>query len=190
MARDEDWILPAAILAALSTIWAVAFALMTGFRDHPSGMTTLSISIFVIALAAGFRLIFYVGKLWATGVASPLSRIRQDFAPAAIRFMPIPVGVGLLGLFLVSSNYLKSMIATVVPFWADAPLAATDAAMGISPQGLGIAFQPVIGQLGVFYGFWHAVQLGGILWVLHWRAGEQKSRLVVGFMLTWAIGMI
>lgn len=189
MLRKESWIEPASILAAAAVVWAVLFAMISGFRDHPSGMKSLNISIMVISLAAGTRLLFHVWKLWKAGVSSPLARIREDFIPAVIEFMPIPIGVGLLGVFLVSVNYLKSMISAVIPFWADAPLAASDAALRISPAGLGAAFQPIIVQLGIFYGFWHAVQLGGILWVLHWRAGEEKSRLIIAFMLTWAIGM-
>jgi hypothetical protein len=83
---------------------------------------------------------------------------------------------------------LKSMIVAVVPFWADEPLAALDRAFLIDPQGMALALKPALPAVGLFYGIWHVVHLGGILWVLHWQ-NEARSRFVISFMLTWAVGM-
>jgi hypothetical protein len=102
--------------------------------------------------------------------------------------VPIMAGVALICVFLYSISFLKSMISAVVPFWADAALTATDRAIFVDPGRIGAALGPALPALGLFYGLWHAVHLGGILWVLHWRCGN-KSLHIVSFMLTWSIGI-
>ena len=187
MVRNESWIFPAILIAFVSVLWAAGFALLTGFQSRPSGSTSLAASLVIIAVAACWRLLRYVVRLWGAGVPDPLRRLRRDFLPAAGAFAPIVIGVAVLGTFLCSLTFLKSMIVAVVPFWADAPLAAVDRMLHLDPAAIASALQPVITPVGRFYGLWHVVHLGGILWVLHWQGG-QKSRLIISFMLIWAIG--
>lgn len=189
MGRDQEWILPAAILAGIALASAIVISQLTGFSGQPNGLTSLKAAIGIILLAAGMRFLRHLYRLWRQGVVSPIRQLQMDLRPAILGFLPILAGVAVIGLFLSSLTFLKSMITAVVPFWADAPLAAFDAAIGLSGNGLAEALQPAIKTLGIFYGFWHLVHIGGIMWVLHWRASGDKSRLIVAFMLTWGIGM-
>jgi hypothetical protein len=104
-------------------------------------------------------------------------------------FLPLPIGVITVSAFLSSMTFLKSMIVAVAPFWADAPLAAIDRFFFIDPEQIALALQPAVPAVGIFYGFWHAVHLGGILWVILWR-DIGKAHFIISFMLTWAIGMV
>lgn len=188
MERGQRWILPAILIAGAAIAWALIFSSATGYPARPNGITSLKVSIAIITVAALGRFLRYFFCLWKAGVERPISRIRIDFRPALAAFVPILAGVAIIGTFLYSITFLKSMISAVVPFWADAPLAAIDRAMFINPAAIAVALQPSLPSLGLFYGLWHAVNLGGILWVLHWRR-DNKSQHIVSFMLTWSIGM-
>ncbi len=188
MGWDREWILPAIVIAMVAALCATALHLITGYPGRPSGMTSLTAALIIVVLTAFIRFLVYIFSLWRSGDDHPITRIRADFVPALIGFAPIAIGVAIIGAFLYSITFLKSMIPAVIPFWADAPFAAMDRALFIYPQAIAIALKPTLAGLGLFYGLWHAVHLGGILWVLHWRKGN-KARHIVSFMLTWSIGM-
>ncbi len=188
MGRDREWLFKAIALAALVAAWAVAVRLWTGYPAVPKGETSLKMALLVVALAALGQFLIYLWRLWKAGQDSPIAAIQREFPAAALRFLPIVIGVAVISTFLVSISYLKSMITAIVPFWADAPFAAMDRAIFVDPQAIAIALGPVLPALGFFYGLWHVVHLGGILWVLHWKKGD-KARHILSFMLTWSIGM-
>lgn len=189
MERREAWIIPAIWIAGATIVCAIAIRTLTEYPAAPEGLATLQIAIFVVAAAAMCRFLVHLFGMWRAGVPNPIERIRNDLRPAITDFVPVITGIVVIGAFMSSSSFLKSMIIAVVPFWADDRLARIDQIFLIDPQALGLALQPVLPALGFFYGLWHVVNLGGILWVLHWRNGK-KSQLIIAFMLTWAIGML
>jgi hypothetical protein len=186
--ENERWVQPAILIAFGGIAWALIFAAATGYRGRPSGLITVMLSLTVVAFASACRFIRYVYRLWRVGTPNPITRIRLDFRQGMIEVAPLLIGVGAICAFLSSMTFLKSMIVAVVPFWADAPLAMMDRSLFIDPQQTAIALHSAIPALGVFYATWHAVHLGGILWVLLWR-DPSKARFIISFMLTWAIGM-
>ena len=188
MEREEDWILPAIVLAAVAVLAAAAVSVITGYPSRPKGLTSLQATIAVIVLAAFCRFVRYLLGLWRANVDHPIERIRTDLGSALQSFLPILIAVVVIGAFLSSITYLKSMIAAVSPFWADTPLAAIDRMIFVDPQAIAIALEPALPAIGLFYGLWHLAHLGGILWVIHWRGGK-KSQFIISFMVTWAIGM-
>jgi hypothetical protein len=189
MEREERWIIPAIIIAIASILWATAFAAITGYRDRPSGASGLIVSMAFISFAAGLRLVRFIVGLWLAGDAHPIAQMRLRFRPAAIEFVPVVIGIGVIGAFLSSQTFLKLMIVSMVPFWADGPLAAIDHALHVDATQLAVGMQQFKRPLGQFYALWHLINLGGVLWLLHWK-GHGKSRLIIGYMLTWAIGMM
>lgn len=189
MGRDQDWLFPAIAIAIAALLIAAAVNFLTAYPGHPSGLTSLKAAVAIVIVAAFFRFIRFLFRLWQSGEASPTVRIAAEFRPALAAFLPIIAGVAVLSTFLYSITFLKSMIPAVVPFWADALFAATDRALFIDPQAIALAVKPALVALGLFYGLWHAAHLGGILWVLHWRTGN-KARHILSFMLTWSVGMI
>jgi hypothetical protein len=186
--ENEGWVRPAILIAFGGIAWALIFAAVTGFRGRPSGLTTIKLSLAVVAFASACRFMRYVYRLWKAGVPDPVTQIRADFRHGLIDVLPLLVGVVAICAFLSSMTFLKSMIVAVVPFWADAPLAMMDRALFIDPQQIALSLRPALPAVGLFYGLWHAVHLGGILWVLLWR-DPSKARFIISFMLTWAIGM-
>jgi len=188
MGRDEDWILPAGQVAGAIAFCALLLSVLTNFPAWPNGATSLQAALAIIALTAFCRFAKYLFGLWRSRVEHPIGRIRDDFRPALIEYAPILVGFVTLGVFLYSITFLKSMIAAVVPFWADNLLAAIDRALLIDPNAIARSISPAIEPIGIFYGLWHGVHLGGILWVLHWQRAE-KGRHILSFMLTWSMGM-
>ena len=188
MGRDQAWLLRCAAIAAATIICAVSIRLWSGYPGNPKGETSLTVAVFIVVMAALVRFLLYLGTLWNSGCEHPLSRVRQDLPAAARGFLPLVLGILIIGSFLFSLSYLKSMITSVVPFWADAPLAASDRFLHIDAEAIALSLGSLLPALGFFYGLWHAAHLGGILWVLHWQK-EDKARHIVSFMLTWSIGM-
>ena len=186
--ENEGWLRPAILIALGAIAWALIFAVATGYRGRPSGLTTVKLSLAVVAFASSCRFMRYVYRLWRAGVPNPVTQIRSDFRLGVNDFLPLLIGVVALSAFLSSMTFLKSMIVAVVPFWADAPMAMIDRAFFIDPQQIALSLRPALPAVGVFYGLWHAVHLGGILWVILWR-DPGKARFIISFMLTWAIGM-
>lgn len=189
MGRDEAWIYPAIGIAAIYAAMTFCVRAATAYPGLPNGLTSLKAALFIVAVAAFFRFLRYLFRLWRCGEEHPSDRIAGDFVPALHGFAPIAVGVAILGLFLFSVTLSKSMIPAVVPFWADDMFATIDRAMLLNPEWLARLMAPWITVLGLFYGLWHAAHLGGILWVLHWRR-DSKARHILSFMLTWSIGML
>jgi hypothetical protein len=187
--EDIKWIRPAILIACGGILWATAFALLTGFRGRPNGWITITLSLAIVTFVSACRFMIYVFRLWKAGAPNPTERIRSDFQQGLMAFLPLPIGVITISAFLSSMTFLKSMIVAVVPFWADPPLAAIDSFLFVDPEQLARALSPAVPAIGVFYGFWHAVHLGGILWVLLWR-DVGKAHFIISFMLTWAIGMV
>ena len=188
MGRDQQWLIPAIAIAMAAAALAAILKLATGYPGQPSGTASVEATVAIVVLTAFFRFMRFFFNLWRANEERPLQRIREAFRPALAGFVPIAAGVAILGTFLYSITFLKSMITVVVPFWADGLFAATDRILLIDPQGIATALKPVLPAIGIFYGLWHAAHLGGILWVVHWRNGE-KARHILSFMLTWSIGM-
>lgn len=188
MGRDEAWIYPATGIAAIYAAVTFFIKAATGYPGLPNGLTSFRAALFVVAVAAFFRFLRYLFRLWRSGEARPSGRIVADFVPALIGFAPIALGVAILSLFLFSITLSKSMIPAVVPFWADDMFATMDRAMLLDAAWLAQLMTSWLPALGLFYGLWHATHLGGILWVLHWRR-DSKARHILSFMLTWSIGM-
>lgn len=187
LARDR-WILPASGIAAATFACAVLVRAATGYQGLPRGSTSLEAAIMIVTFSAIIRLIVHIVRMWRAGVDRPAQRLLQS-AGAGIRWqLHIVLGVAIVGVFLYSITGLKSMIVAVIPFWADAPLEAFDRGIGIHHAAIASAISPALPAIGLYYGLWHAVNLGGIIWVIHWR-DPAKGRFILGYMLTWAIGM-
>jgi hypothetical protein len=189
MGRDQQWLIPAIAITTAAVLCTAVLDYLTSYPGRPSGMTSLVAAITVVVVAAFFRFMRYFFGLWRSGEVHPAARIRADFLPAMMSFAPIGAGVVIVTTFLYSITFLKSMIPVIVPFWADEIFAATDRILFVDPQALALAMKPALPTIGLFYGLWHVAHLGGILWVLHWRAGN-KARHILSFMLTWSIGMV
>ncbi|WP_037498864.1 phosphatase PAP2 family protein [Sphingomonas jaspsi] len=188
MFDDEPWVRPAVVIALATLAAAGGVRLITGYPAAPSGMTSLVVASLIVALTATARLLTAIFRMWRAGVAHPIAQLRSA-APAALREQwLILLGVTVVAVLLFSTSFLKSMITAVVPFWADDTLAKVDAAIGLNGQFLANAIRPWLPAVGLFYGLWHISNLGGILWVIHWR-GPARGRFILSFMLTWAIGM-
>src|ERR1700741_4315540 len=178
MDRDREWLLPAIVITTMTMGLAFALKISTGYPGHPSGMTSLEATITIVLLAAIFRFLRHFYAMWRTDVAHPFAQLRSEFRPALSSFAPIVGGVVIMVLFLYSITFLKSMITVLVPFWADGLFAALDRIILIHPQAIALKLKPALPAIGLYYGFWHAVHLGGILWVLLGRSGNNSRHIL------------
>jgi len=186
---DRVWMIPAVAIALVTIALAAMLKLSTGYPGHPSGIASLEATILIVTFAAIVRFLIHLFRLWRGGEAHPINHLRREFVPAVKSFTPVAGGILILGLLLYSITFLKSMIPAVVPFWADELFGDIDRALLIDPEGIAKQIGPgALATVGLYYGIWHLVHLGGILWVLHWRRAD-KGRFILSFMLTWSIGM-
>lgn len=188
MERDREWLFPAIMIAMATALAAAVIKFATGYAGQPNGTTSLKVAIGVVVVTALLRFLRYLFDLWREGEDHPIGRATKDSSLAFLNLAPVVAGIAIIGLFLYSITFLKSMITAVIPFWADPLLEASDRTIYIDPQAMALTLKPALPALGLFYGLWHAVHLGGILWVLHWQYGD-KARHILSFMLTWGIGM-
>jgi hypothetical protein len=104
---------------------------------QPSGQTSLAAATIIIAFAATIRFLRYF--LWPVAYRLEEHQLRVSavtFFPAAINFVPIPVGIAILSVFFYCITYLKSMIPAVIPYWADAPFYRSIAPFSSITQGI------------------------------------------------------
>lgn len=188
MRKSEPWLFPAAAIAGLALSIALVVRASTGFAAFPSANVSLQVALFVVVVSAVFRLIAYIVQMWRCGIADPLPQLLKAVPAAARHQWVILQAVTIVAILLYSLTFLKSMLPTVVPFWADEPLAAFDRLIGFDGNSFAHAFRPYLSAIGTYYGLWHAINLGGILWVIHWRNAE-KGQFILSYMLTWGIGM-
>ena len=72
MERENDgWLRPAILIALGGIAWALIFAVATGYRGRPSGLTTVKLSLAVVAFASACRFMRYVYRLWRAGILTP-----------------------------------------------------------------------------------------------------------------------
>ena len=140
MGQDQAWLRKAIGIAVAVAACAVAIRIWSGYPANPKGETSLSVALMIVVCAALVRFLAYLHQLWQSGNDRPIAAFRNAFPSAAREFAPIAIGVAVLAVFLFSISYLKSMIAAVVPFWADAPLAASDRLLFVDPEGLRLRF--------------------------------------------------
>jgi hypothetical protein len=188
MYRDREWLLPALFIALMTMAMAFTISVATGYPARPSGIASLQLAVAIVVIAALLRFLRHLYQMWRANIPHPYARLRSDFWTAIMAFAPVIAGLVILSVFLYSITFLKSMIPAVVPFWSDDLFAALDRALPIYPQSMAIALSPILPAIGLYYGIWHLVHLGGIIWVLHWQGGN-KARHILSFMLAWTLGM-
>jgi hypothetical protein len=183
-----NWLLPVSAIAAAAVTVA---ALVADFTGHPNrfepGGRFLLVAV-VVAVVWIVQFLGYLIRLARAGEASPLTAIKSDYRKAIPSLIAGTLGIVVMSVFLQAISELKTMITAVVPFWADAPLLAFDLALLGDIQPLARALNPAMPVIGWFYWSWHLINICGIVWVLHWHSPE-GHRLVIAYMLTWAIGM-
>jgi hypothetical protein len=189
MEQDRTWLFPAIIIALVAVICATLLSSIASYPTQPSRILSLNAALTLAIIATFLRFLGYLFNLWRSGEEHPIAAMRSNLVPAAKRFMPVAAGFAILSIFFYYITFLKSLIPAIIPFWADEFLAATDRAIAVDAQAMAIAVAPALEGLGVFYAFWHAFNIGGIIWVLFWRQAS-KGRHIISFMLTWSIGML
>jgi hypothetical protein len=172
------------IAAAAAATLALAYALgrISGYPGRPTSKSVLIVTLTAVAVIALVRFLIYVARLWRRGEESPMQAIRKDAPVALAAFYPIPVAAFLLAVFFSAIAWLKSMIPAFVPFWADAPLAATDRLLipFALPRGRWLDV------MALPYGLWQLINILGVVWALH---TQRPARPIIAYMLTWLIGM-
>lgn len=187
-ARDARWLWPATLLAAALLVTAFMLKLALGFTGTPDLSKSLSLAVLVMVAVAMFRLFYFIGRMWWAGIDRPIRELRSNLKSGLQSQLVIVSGIAIIAATLFAMTFLKSMIAAVAPFWADPVLHRTDQWLHVDPAGLARLFSPWMGPIGIFYSYWHLVNLLGIIWVIHWR-DEGRGRFVLSYMLTWSIGM-
>lgn len=161
---------------AFLAAWALALA--AGFGGRPSASRTVSLFVVVIGMVALFRFVALMVRFIRAGEPRPLQSWSQAMQTALPDWVETIVYAASVCVFLVSLGWLKSMIPLLVPFWADAPLAEMDRAIGV--------IVPPLPPFVIAYSLWQAAHLLCILWVVHWRDRDLALRT---YFLTWSVGM-
>lgn len=192
MSRERSWLVPLAVLAGIEWLWAFSLALLTGYPGEPEYAPQFALAaIMGCFMFAGF-LAWNFARLARTLQPHPARELANLTRANAKRFGALGCGLFLLALHMASFNWSKSILPAAVPFWADRSLAGFDEALFGMP-----AWRWTLRLVGptaeIFrraYGLWLPIHLIALAAVVCFRPSERKTRLMLGYILTWIVGTV
>ena len=178
--------------------WLIPLALWAGVQTWIADGTKLvpSYSFFAFSIAAlvgGVALLWLVVKWKRAGVDQPFSRLRDLLAARWPRLLIVVLGIQISSMGFAAFTRIKLLIPSVVPFYADPPLAAFD--HWLFGQDAWIAFGWVFGWatpviFGVYW-CWMLVQMIAYPIVLTAVPSRRKTHILLAHAVTWAVlGML
>lgn len=174
--------------------WLVPLALWAIVQTWLAGGTKLvpSYSFFAFSIAAlvgGVALMYLVVKWKKAGLDRPFLRLRELLAARWPRLVIVLLGIQISSMSFAAFTRIKLQIPSVVPFYADPPLAAFD--YWLFGQDAWSAFHAVLGPatplLFVVYWFWMPVQMVAYPIVLMCPPSRRKTQLLLAHALMWAV---
>jgi membrane-associated phospholipid phosphatase len=175
----------AAIFGLSGQCLAALLSARLHYPGRPSVENVTALFVLVLGIVWIFRGAILLCRLAIAHEQQPVHAWAEAIRKALPSFAMTAVGAAFICAFLVSINWLKSLMPFLVPFWADKPLATFDITLfGGHPR------IPVTLLFSGPYAVWQGVHLGTILWVLHWRESAEKDWALLSLLATWTIGMI
>ena len=185
----ESWVRPAAWIVALCLAFAYAAGTLAGYYAWPPVYGYSRVFARLLTLFGALLIIKHVIEL--RGAAHPTQRLlaklqeNRDLAKSA------GIGIGLVLLQLAALTWAKPTLPMLTGFWADPILAKADAALfGMDPWRL---LHAIFGSrnsvIDIIYASWFPVVFGALFFTFLSR-NTNKSRLVVAYFLTVAIGIL
>jgi len=192
MDRERSWLIPFAVLAGIEWLWAFLLARFTSYPGVPEFAAHFRLAaILGCFMFAGFLVWRFVG-LARNLQPHPSREIARQTRENLPRFAALGVGLALIALHMASFNWSKSILPSVVPFWADPPLADFDDTLFGMP-----AWRWTLQLVGpaseVFrraYGLWLPIHLIALACLVCFKPSDRKTRLILAYILTWMIGTV
>jgi hypothetical protein len=188
--RDRDWLIPIAALAALEFLAAQALAFAIHYPGRPDAVGQFLFGAVIgLIMLAGFYA-WQFAKLARRMTANPTRRLIDLTGERKARILAVAAGRLCISLHWITFNWMKSMLPSAVPFWADRPLADLDQALfGRAAWEWALSIVGPAAVVSKFaYSLWlplHFIVLAGVLCM---EPSVRKSRLLVAYFLMWMIG--
>lgn len=189
--RMKNWVAPVAVIVALEYLVALLIGAMVGFHFSIPINVYPVVSATIVAATLTILLIVNLGLMFLRGEQHPGAALIALAKRHRRWIIEFSIGAMLVGLEIGVLNWMKVMLPLVQPFWADPMLANLDAAMFFGTDGWRVAhamFGWAAVPISVSYGLWSLVKFGTILTVLCLPPSAFKSRAILAYFITIALG--
>jgi hypothetical protein len=185
----EIWVRPATCIVTFCLVFAYVAGLGVGYYSLPPVFGYTKMFACLLTLIVGLYVFWHVIAL--RGTANPTRTLIQKFQPNRDLAWSAGIGLSLAMLQFAALTWAKPTVPMVAGFWADPLLARADAALfGTDPWRLLHAiFGPRNLLIDTIYSMWFPVVLGVLFFTFISRS-PIKSRLIVAYFLTIAIGIL
>lgn len=183
--REVDWLLPAVLLTAISSAFAIALI------PDQSGMVPalLLLPMWMVAAAAMGAVIVLIGtvKIMVAGVEKPIAHWCQTLLENRQLLVFVTAGMLLAGLNMIAFMWIKPLLNYLVPFWADPYLATIDRQIFATDpwRFFGWLNNDFTAQL--YHQAWFALMVLLLLKVLSSPPSQQKSATMLTYFLLWSV---
>ena len=187
-ASDMDWLLPfAAVTTVEVALWLLAWR--AGVTASPLFARFSAMGDLILAVAGLTAFLFQLSRMALSREANPLRRCADMLRRNAPRIIVIIVAVQLSVLGGAAVMALKTALPSVVPFWADAYVAALELRLfGSQPFALS---QRLLGwatpAIDFVYASWLLVQIVAFYALLLLKPSPLKTRALISHSFSWLI---
>jgi hypothetical protein len=183
---DElEWIVPATLLT--SALAAFTLAELPHQSDVLSSLLVFPLWLLAALSLAGAAAVPRLVKMMRSGVAHPAAHCAAFVRENAAFLTFVAFGIVLAGLNMISFMWVKPLLNTLVPFWADPFLASLDRAIfGTDPWRL-LGFLNTTALAYFYHRAWFALMVGTLLLVLVQPSSREKSALMLTYFLLWSV---
>lgn len=178
---DKDWLIPTIALTIAST----GFALLM-IPDYSGIIPALNLLPLWMLVAAILGALFVTFKMMASGIANPISHLRQTFDWKALGRWTFYIF--LAGLNMIAFMWIKPLLNYLIPFWADPVLADLDNALFLGHDPWAYLTWMNSNSTGLFYHrVWFALMILSLIMVFSQPASNKKSAMLLTYFVLWSV---
>lgn len=184
------WLKPVIAIVAVEYVAALLIGAKIGFHFRIPIDIYPVVAATIVALTLIALLLYHLTRMLLAGEAHPSTKLADLVKKHRRWIIEFSLGALLVGLEIGILNWMKVMLPLVRPFWADPMLADLDVAL-LGQDAWRMAFA-LFGwaewPITLSYNFWSLVKFATIFAVLCMRPSDFKSRAIVAYFLTIAVG--
>jgi hypothetical protein len=178
--RDSQWIVPATLLVFCQYVAALVIGYSVGFVPTLPTFKYMAIALVISLVGGSIIALSRIRQYWREREQNPIARLVREADRTALATYFF--GFQLVSWQMGSLTWLKDMLPTVIPYWADPALASLDRAiLGTDAWRLipGWLTRP----LDIVYVTWALAETFALYLILCWKPSQLKTRALLAYFL-------
>jgi hypothetical protein len=178
---DSRWIVMAAMLVFVQYAAAIVIGNAIGFSGTFPTIKYMMIAFVISLLGGSIIALPTVRRLWREGEEHPIARlIREADRNAVATYL---IGFQLVAWETGALTWLKNMLPSAIPYWADPLLASLDRTF-LGTDAWRLIPEPLVRPFDLIYVTWAPIQTVALLAILCLRPSAIKARAMLAYFLT------